>query len=38
MLHARIVEAIEALFRDRLSERSNGWPTTPCGVRCGTKL
>ena len=36
-LHARIVEAIEALAPTGWPSRSNGWPTMPCGARCGTR-
>ena len=37
-LHARIVEALEALDADRLGEQVERLPTMPCGARCGTKL
>ena len=38
VLHARDLEALEALAPDRVAERSrNGWRTMPCGARCGTR-
>ena len=38
VLHARIVEALEALARaSGWPSRSNAWPTTPCEARCGTR-
>ena len=36
-LHARIVDAIETLYPDRLPSTSNGWPTTRCGASCGRR-
>ena len=36
-LHARIVEAIETLYPDRLAEQSSGWPTTRSGASCGRR-
>ena len=36
-LHARIVEALEALTRTGWPSRSSDWRTTPCGARCGTR-
>ena len=37
-LHARIVEALEALTGDRLAEPVERLrPTMPCGVKCGTR-
>ena len=36
-LHARIVEAIETLHRDRLGERSSGSPTMLSGASCGRR-
>ena len=39
VLHARIVEALETLYPGiAWPSRSNGWRTTPCGARCGTRL
>ena len=38
VLHARIVEALEALAEDRGTTRWNGWRTMPCGGRCGRRL
>ena len=37
VLHARIVEALEALRPSGWPSRSNGWRTMPCGGRCGTR-
>ena len=37
VLHARIVEALEALAGERVPSRSNAWRTMPCGARCGTR-
>ena len=37
VLHARIVEALEALAGTGWPSRSNGWRTMPCGARCGTR-
>ena len=37
VLHARIVEALEALEPSAWPNRSNGWRTMPCGGRCGTR-
>ena len=37
VLHARLVEALEALVPDRGPSRSNAWRTMPCGARCGTR-
>ena len=36
-LHARIVEALEALAGDRVAEQVERWRTMPCGARCGTR-
>ena len=36
-LHARIVEALEALMPTGWPSRSNAWRTMPCGARCGTR-
>ena len=35
VLHARIVEALEALAGTGGMTRWNGWRTMPCGARCG---
>ena len=34
-LHARIVQALEALFPTAWASRSSGWPITRFGARCG---
>ena len=36
-LHTRIVEPLEALSVTVWRARSNGWHTTPCGAKCGTR-
>ena len=37
VLHARIVEALEALAGDRWTTRWNGSRSMPCGARCGRR-
>ena len=37
VLHARIVEALEALAGERVAEQVERRPTMPCGGRCGTR-
>jgi predicted ATPase len=37
VLHARSIEALEQLRPRAWTSRWTGWPTMPCGVRCGTK-
>ena len=37
VLHARIVEALEALAGSGWPSRSNAWRTMPFGARCGTR-
>ena len=36
-IHARIVEALDALYPDRLTSRSSAWLTMPSGARCGRR-